>query len=162
MASAGSELRAGVVPGTQGRWFVAEWRDMLDPMGFVNLTMDVGTFQIAVCEAEPSTVHVRYISLDQGLDGTSAIVGAHGFGGDPDLLVSDGASGSVTNGMTISYHFGTGTDPANPDSDGDGLPDGWETAYGMDPLASNTGDPPVARRRSVSVFGKSSAASGMR
>jgi hypothetical protein len=141
MASAGSELRAGVVPGTQGRWFVAEWRDMLDPMGFVNLTMDVGTFQVAVCEAEPSTVHVRYISLDQGLDGTSAIVGAHGFGGDPDLLVSDGASGSVTNGMTISYHFGTGTDPANPDSDGDGLPDGWETAYGMDPLASNTGDP---------------------
>ena len=141
MAGVGSELRAGVVPGTQGRWFVAEWSDMLDPVGFMNLTMDRGTFQVAVCEAEPGTVHVRYVSLSQGLDGTSAIVGAHGFGGEPDLLVSNGTSGSVTSGMTISYHFGTGTNPTNPDSDGDGLPDGWEAAHGMDPLASNSGDP---------------------
>ncbi len=141
MAGVGSELRAGVVPGTQGRWFVAEWRDMLDPVGFMNLTMGRGTFQVAVCEADPGTVHVRYVSLDQGLDGTLAIVGAHGFGGEPDLLVSDGTSGSVTGGMTISYHFGTGTSPTNPDTDGDGLPDGWEAAHGMDPQTSNTGDP---------------------
>ena len=27
-----------------------------------------------------------------------------------------------------------GTDPKDPDSDGDGLPDGWEVAHGLDPL----------------------------
>ncbi|NCC94284.1 MAG: hypothetical protein EOM10_13540, partial [Opitutae bacterium] len=28
----------------------------------------------------------------------------------------------------------TETDPLNPDTDGDGLPDGWEVRYGLDPL----------------------------
>jgi len=141
MGYTGSQLRAGVIPGTQGRWFVAEWRDMADPNGWANYTFDRATFLLAVSEAEPDTVHVRYMSLTGCFDGSSAIIGAHGFGGTPDLPVADGVSGSVTSGMTISYHFGTGTNPTNPDSDGDGLPDGWEAAHGMDPLASNTGDP---------------------
>jgi len=141
MGYTGSQLRAGVIPGTQGRWFVAEWRDMADPYGWASYTMDRATFQLAVSEAEPDTVHVRYMSLTGCFDGSSAIIGAHGFGGTPDLPVADGVAGSVTNGMTISYRFGTGTDPLSSDTDGDGLPDGWEAAHGMDPLASNTGDP---------------------
>jgi hypothetical protein len=31
----------------------------------------------------------------------------------------------------------TGTDPHNPDSDGDEIPDGWEVTYGLDPLHDN-------------------------
>jgi len=30
-----------------------------------------------------------------------------------------------------------GTDPKNPDTDGDQLPDGWEIKYGFDPIAKN-------------------------
>ena len=141
MGYAGSQLRAGVVSDVQGRWLVAEWRDMMDPMGWANLTFDQMSFQLAVSEAEPDTVHVRYLYLDSCFDGTSAIIGAHGFGGTPDLLVAEDVSGSVTSGMTISYRFGTGTNPLCADTDGDGLPDGWEAAHGMDPLSANTGDP---------------------
>ena len=145
MGYSGSQLRAGIVHASNGRWFVAEWRDMQDPMGFTSLTFGAATFQLAVAEAEPGTVHVRYLSLTGGLDGTDALVGAHGFNGVPDLLVADGVSGSVSSGDVISYRFGTGTNPLDPDSDGDGLRDGWEAAYGMDPRVPNgISDPRLA------------------
>ena len=139
----GPQLRAGIVQGTQGRWFVAEWRDVMHPNDYAYLTLERSTFLLAVSEAEPGTVYVRYETLAGSIDGSTGIVGAHGFGGVPDLLVGDCVLGSVTNGMTLAYHFGTGTDPLVADTDGDGLPDGWEAAHGMDPLVSNwtDGDP---------------------
>lgn len=144
-ASPGQQLRAGTVFGTQGRWFVVEWRDMMyidDYIAFFStFIMEPSTFLMAVSEADPRTVLVRYETLGGSCDGSNGIVGAHGFGGVPDLLVANCVQGSVTNGMTIAYHFGTGTSPTDPDTDGDGLPDGWEAAYGMDPLVDNTGDP---------------------
>ena len=136
-------FRAGIVPGTQGRWFVAEWRDVMHVNDYVNLTLERSTFLLAVSEIDPGTVHVWYESLAGSVDGSTGIVGAHGFGGVPNLLVGDHVQGSVTNGMTIAYHFGTGTDPLCADTDRDGLPDGWESAHGMNPLVSNwtDGDP---------------------
>ena len=35
-----------------------------------------------------------------------------------------------------------GTDPHNPDTDGDGLPDGWETDHRLDPLTNDAADDP--------------------
>ena len=136
MGYTGSQLRAGVVQGTQGRWFVAEWSGMQDPMGFANLTFGSATFRLAVSEADPGTFRVQYVDVES-MDATQALLGAHGFGGEPSFSLS----GSIPNGTTVAYRFGSGTSPTNPDSDGDGLPDGWEAAHGMDPLAANTGDP---------------------
>ena len=34
---------------------------------------------------------------------------------------------------TFNYPFGAAEISQRPDSDGDGLPDGWETLYGLDP-----------------------------
>lgn len=139
----GSQLRAGTVYGTQGRWFVAEWRNMVHPSDYWGLTLESSTFLLAVAESDPGRVFVRYSALGGSVDGSTGIVGAHGFGGNPDLLVANCVYGSVTNGMTIVYDFGCGTDPLNPDTDGDGLLDGWEAVHGMDPLVDNAtdGDP---------------------
>ena len=142
MGYSGSQLRAGIVHASNGRWFVAEWRNMMDAAGFTQLSPGYATFRLAVAEAEPGTVHVRYLSLTGGLDGTDALVGAHGFNGAPDLLVSDGVPGSVSSGDVISYRFGTGTDPLDPDTDGDGLRDGWEAEHGMDPRVPNDASDP--------------------
>lgn len=136
MGYTGSQLRAGIVQDSQGRWFVAEWCDMQDPMGFANLTLGSATFRLAVSEEDPSTFRVQYVDVESIIDSTQALFGAHGFDGTPSFLLSDG----VTNGMTIAYHFGAGTNPSNADTDGDGLPDGWEAAYEMNPLVANTGD----------------------
>ena len=39
-----------------------------------------------------------------------------------------------------------GTDPQDPDSDGDGLPDGWEVGNGLDPLDDGSIDPDSGRK----------------
>ncbi|UCE36335.1 MAG: PKD domain-containing protein [Thermoplasmata archaeon] len=37
-------------------------------------------------------------------------------------------------GLTNIQEYNAGTDPTNPDTDGDGMPDGWEVTYGLNPL----------------------------
>ncbi|HOV72515.1 MAG TPA: IPT/TIG domain-containing protein [Candidatus Hydrogenedentes bacterium] len=51
---------------------------------------------------------------------------------------ADGLANSVETNTGI--YFGpsnTGTNPSNPDTDGDGMPDGWEVANNLNPLISN-------------------------
>jgi len=43
-------------------------------------------------------------------------------------------------GLTYGLEYLMNTAPNDPDSDNDGLPDGWEWQYGLDPLSSNGGD----------------------
>lgn len=140
MGYAGSQLRAGTIIGPNGRWFVVEWRDMMDPLGFTDLNPGYATFRFAVAEADPDVFHVQYLSLSGALDGSSAIIGAHGLDGVPDIF----GPARVVAGDVLSYHLGKGTDPMNPDTDGDGLLDGWELAHGMDPAVDNSGDSRLA------------------
>jgi hypothetical protein len=46
-----------------------------------------------------------------------------------------GATGDVdSDGLPNSAELAAGTDPFNPDSDYDGIPDGWEVTYNLNPL----------------------------
>ncbi len=65
-----------------------------------------------------------------GLDPRDA-TGPNGPNGDPD-----------NDGLTNAQELAVRTKPYNADSDGDGLPDGWEVQYGLDPLTSTGPDGP--------------------
>ena len=57
---------------------------------------------------------------------------------DPD----QGAAGDPDNDLLLNFDEVTyQTDPKNSDSDGDGLPDGWEIQNGLDPNDDGTTDP---------------------
>lgn len=96
------------------------------------------TFQVVLSEADPYTVHVRYVSLGSSFDGSSATIGAQGPDRSRNFPVAYDTAGSVTNGMVISYHFGPGSDPTVADTDGDGLRDDEELAIGTDPIQPDT------------------------
>ena len=68
---------------------------------------------------------------------TSALAVVSGDGSDP-LDPSDGGADWDGDGLTNAEEQQQGTNMNNADSDGDGLPDGWEVANGLDPL--NGGD----------------------
>ena len=140
------------------RWFAVEYKGVKTRSGR-NDGKTHATFRIAVCDADPGTVHVEYVALAGEFDGSSATMGAQGPDGYPNLPVSFHESGVVTNGMTVTYHFGRGSDPCKDDTDGDGLrdgvevglgtsprfadtdvdgmPDAWERAHGLNPLSAN-------------------------
>ena len=54
------------------------------------------------------------------------------------------ASDQDGDGLTYGLEYLMNTQPNDPDSDNDGLPDGWEWKYGLDPLSSNGADGAVA------------------
>jgi len=74
---------------------------------------------------------------------------AHGF----DALLDDAASDADSDGLTNLQEYQNGTDPAtsvaphgtnplNPDTDGDGMDDGWEVTYSLNPLADDASSDP--------------------
>ena len=54
------------------------------------------------------------------------------------------ASDQDGDGLTYGLEYLMNTQPNDPDSDNDGLPDGWEWKYGLDPLSSTGADGAVA------------------
>src|SRR5205085_7761369 len=56
---------------------------------------------------------------------------------------TDASKDPDNDGLTNLQEFAAGTDPANPDTDGDGLKDGVETNTGVWVSASNTGTNPL-------------------
>ena len=45
-------------------------------------------------------------------------------------------------GLTNAQELAAGTDPNNPDTDGDGMPDGWEVNHGLNPLVNDASADP--------------------
>ncbi len=50
-----------------------------------------------------------------------------------DILDTDG------DGLNTTEELAAGTEPGNPDTDGDAIPDGWEVDFGTDPLIDDAG-----------------------
>jgi YD repeat-containing protein len=55
----------------------------------------------------------------------------------PNTLVWSPYSDTDQDGLSDLREYELDTNPLSADTDGDGLPDGWEVAYGLDPRVSN-------------------------
>ena len=99
---------------------------------------NMGAFRVVIPANETNTVYVAYDSLASGVNGSGATIGAQSPKKGCNFPVAYNESGSVSNGMVIAYHFGTGSNPLMADTDGDGLEDGDEVAIGTIPAATDT------------------------
>ena len=119
------------------------------------------SFEVFVpSRANPGDVFIIYKDvIGEEMDGRNAGVGTQSFCGRSRKSISYMEPGSVSNYKVHLLHFGTDSNPANPDTDGDGLtdgaevaaglsphyidtdrdgmPDDWELSYGLDPLSAN-------------------------
>lgn len=91
------------------------------------------TFRVAVTAECPDEVFVQYVALGDPNEGRHATFGVQGPQARPQLQVSALGPTPVAEGLTFAYHLGPGSDPCFADTDGDGLPDGWEVNGGLAP-----------------------------
>jgi hypothetical protein len=76
----------------------------------------------------PNTIKINDDDNDGLADDWEAATGVGSWSGDPD-----------SDGLNNLEEYNNYTNPNNPDTDGDTLPDGWEVTYGLDPT-DDTGD----------------------
>ena len=118
------------------RYFVVEYQKMerwlAIPQGQIS-------FQVVFEQGRADTATVGYTYVLWDLDGRDAAIGAQSKRYGCNLPVAFCQTGSVATDRFVTYRFGYGTDPLNPDTDGDGLTDGEEVLiYGTDPLKYST------------------------
>ena len=121
------------------------------------------SFQVAIPTNGFDRAYIRYSDvMGPKMDGRDAYVGMQTFGAIERHTYCYNSAGKIHDGLALELRFGMNTDPANadtdwdglsdpdevilgtkprePDSDGDGMDDGWEVRYsvaGFNPLVVN-------------------------
>jgi len=103
----------------------------------------------------PSCHDTDLDGLHDNLEGSSAVVKPCPYANIPDsdgdglcdgnTTVMDGSTVVCADGedLNVNKVVDAGeTDPCNPDSDGDMMPDGWEVQYGLNPLVNDAASDP--------------------
>lgn len=136
-ANSGAQIKVADETTNSHRYTVIEYSsirlwDQRDEQGIT------GSFQVIIPQAEANTVYVRYLNMSSDFTGGSATIGAQLPSREKAFSVGYNQTGTVTNGMIIAYHFGTGSNPTMPDTDGDGILDGIEVNIGTSPRFGDT------------------------
>ena len=122
-------------------------------IGFANVglhgSMDTNTAvtcQVVLSNDTNFPIRINYQAVSTNMTGESATIGVFDRrmadfrhrGRCRSLVWSYDESASITNGLSLGFRFGTGTNPVKADTDDDGLDDGDELALGTDPLNPDT------------------------
>jgi len=138
-AQLGSAITLADVYANNSRYCVLEYKNM----GFYSggaTTNNLVSFQIVFEEGVSNRIWLTYQTMSGYGDGRSATLGAITTRQHLQFSYNTVA---VSDSLALSCNFGTGTDPLNRDTDGDGLTDGEEIALqitypGLDPLKWDT------------------------
>lgn len=127
-----------------------------------NGTINAVSWQLAFKAGNADRVYLRYKDVLGNADGREASIGFSAFEKRRAYSYGYNRAGSISEGKSFAFVFGTGSDPLRadcdydglldgqevalgtdlyqPDTDGDGMNDGWEYAYGFDPNVDNDTD----------------------
>ncbi len=98
------------------------------------------SFQMSFPTGRVDRISVRYSGIvGECMDGRNASIGFQSFGAMESKSYCSWDRGMVRDGMGLSFVVGYGSNPANADTDGDGLADNVEVAdFGSDPRLGDT------------------------
>ena len=104
------------------------------------------TFQIVLSNDTNFPIRINYQVVSTNMTGESATIGVFDRrmvdcrhqAQCRSLVWAYEEEDAVSNGLSLGFRFGTGTNPVNVDTDGDGLNDGDELTLGTDPLNPDT------------------------
>lgn len=136
----GTAISFGLATTNNEQYFVVQYSRMGTFSGPANEI----SFQISIPQSMPDVAYVRYGDvLDARSSGTTTIgiQGAkeNGFPNSPRLNYYHASKPpAITNGFALTFNFGTGGDPHEVDTDGDGLDDRIEVAIGANPRWADT------------------------
>ena len=119
---------------------IFNWGEYLDGLNPTNSDQDAdglidGTDEVVLYNTDPRESDTDQDGLVDGFDGEVPVtVYTNTY---PGIVFAD----TNANGF-VDGELDSGTDQLNPDTDGDGMPDGWEVEYGLDPLVPDAGNDP--------------------
>ncbi len=117
----------------------ADWTGEQDRIYFAQWSPDLVNWVYLPTMKHGASIH----GIGADLSGTKGFLRLHYYD-DPTISDLDAAKAAdhdndaLSNWEEVNIH---GTDPTNPDTDDDTLPDGWETAHQLDPLDNGTTNP---------------------
>lgn len=115
---------------------ISNWGEYLDGLIPTNSDQDAdglidGTDEVQVYNTDPRTFDTDKDGL---VDGSDEVVPVSAYSNVyPDIVFAD----ANTNGF-VDGEIDFGTDPLDSDTDNDGMPDGWEVKYGLNPLSDDS------------------------
>ena len=98
------------------------------------------SYEVILSSAEPGVVYVSYLTVDEGISARDMALGVQATGVESQIHADEhyalrwpaGLAPRPRPRTTVKYTLGSATDPRDPDTDRDGIPDGFSRVCDFD------------------------------